>query len=401
MHDYVAVESTGRYRLAVVATHPIQYQTPLWRALASSDTVSLKVFYASSAGAAEYYDSEFHARLAWDIPLLYGYPYQINRSLRLPFFESSATNRLPLGLFDELSKTTYDAVLVSGYATPAAWSAIVAARRTGTPIIMRGETHRRLPRRRLFGAAKRVFLPRLLRSVAGFLAIGQWNRDYWLSLGVPEKQIEMAYYAVDNDYFAERVTATEAASRNLRRALGVSDATTVFVFCGKLIPRKGLEDLIAGVVSLRERHVDCALLVIGAGPLRPPLEQLAARAKGSIRFVGFVNQADLPMHYAAADVCVVPSLQEAWGLVANEAMACGLPCILSDAVGAGPDLVVGRDTGLLFRAGDREDLERVLELATNRDLRMHWRGNIARVLEQHSYAQNIGALSRLLERVTR
>ena len=97
-------------------------------------------------------------------------------------------------------------------------------------------------------------------------------------------------------------------------------------------------------------------MIVGEGPLRSELETLAEPAVDRIHFAGFRNQSELPAYYAASDVLVLPSEAETWGLVTNEAMACGLACIVSDAAGCGPDLIVEGKTGYRYPPGEIQTL---------------------------------------------
>jgi glycosyltransferase involved in cell wall biosynthesis len=114
--------------------------------------------------------------------------------------------------------------------------------------------------------------------------------------------------------------------------------------------------------------------MVGSGPLESELRAL--QEAGRIRrlhWAGFVNQGDLPHYYSAADILVLPSVIEMWGLVVNEAFACGTPCIVSDAVGSGPDLVEGFDAGLVFATGDVSALRQCMQEALDSERRLKWK----------------------------
>ena len=103
-------------------------------------------------------------------------------------------------------------------------------------------------------------------------------------------------------------------------------------------------------------HLDYTLLVVGDGALRANCEEFASRERLNVKFVGFLNQTQIPDAYSIADCLILPSERETWGMVVNEAMACGTPAIVSDQVGCAPDLVENGKTGYTYTKGDIADL---------------------------------------------
>ena len=195
---------------------------------------------------------------------------------------------------------------------------------------------------------KGIVLRRLLARVDGVLAVGTWNKEYWQSYGVLEEAIETALFAVDNAFFASKSNEQGEKTRILRAGWGVPEDGTVILYCAKLIPVKGPEVLFRAFAMLGQPKAH--LVVVGTGALEASLKSLQRELSVErVHWEGFVNQSALPAYYGAADVLVVPSRHEPWGLVVNEAMACGTPCIVSDVVGAGPDLIQGKDTGTILR----------------------------------------------------
>ena len=125
------------------------------------------------------------------------------------------------------------------------------------------------------------------------------------------------------------------------------------MFAGKFIKKKRPLDFVQAIAQQASGIDSIQGLMVGDGPLRAHCEQIIAHLKVPIRFTGFLNQSAIAGAYAAADALVLPSDGgETWGLVVNEAMACGLPCIVSDKVGCGPDLIAGNETGIVYPVGD-------------------------------------------------
>ena len=182
--------------------------------------------------------------------------------------------------------------------------------------------------------------------------------EYLKSLGLPGNRVFLVPTAVDNDWWTEQ--ATKADRGATRAAWNVPCEGTVALFCAKLQPWKGPMDLLEAFA--RAKIPNSYLVFAGDGPERSNLERKAAElgVVDRVRFLGFVNQSQLPSAYCAADLFVLPSLFEPFGLVVNEAMLCGLPVAVSDRVGARFDLVRADENGYLFPAGDVEALAAVL-----------------------------------------
>ena len=135
--------------------------------------------------------------------------------------------------------------------------------------------------------------------------------------------------------------------------MGLTPDQTVFLFAGKFIAKKRPVDFVRAIERAHAQQPRVAGLMVGDGPQRSICEQLVAERQLPIRFAGFLNQSEIVQAYLAADTLVLPSDgAETWGVVVNEAMTCGRPCVVSDHVGCGPDLVVPGQTGFVFPLGD-------------------------------------------------
>jgi glycosyltransferase involved in cell wall biosynthesis len=387
------------YRLAALATHPIQYQAPLWRAIAGDPRFALKVFYTDRHGAEERLDPGFGVCFAWDVPLLDGYEHEFLCARRVPGLRGPR-GLWPLGLTQRLGTGSFEALLVHGYATATAWAGLRAAFATKTPVILRGESHLRARRTAPRRILKEALLRPLLRRVAGVLAIGAWNREYWQALGVREARMRTALYTVDVEFFRARAVAEAERARALRAAWLRGEDGIVFLFAGKLIPVKGPDLLLEAFARLAGAGQGplAVLVFAGDGVLREPLRQRAA-ALGlgpRVHFTGVLGQQDLPAHYAAADCLVLPSLFEPWGLVVNEALACGTPCIVSDAAGVAGDLVRPDVNGRVFSAGRVEGLGEAMAAVLDPATRSSWRRGAREPDDRATVAANREEMAQLL-----
>jgi glycosyltransferase involved in cell wall biosynthesis len=218
---------------------------------------------------------------------------------------------------------------------------------------------RRGGRSRLQRLARDLYLRWFYRHVDAFCYIGAEARQHLCRLGIPETRMFFAPYSVDTALFeAQRLAHSRSAAR---RALGIAEDQLVLLFSGKLIPRKAPLLFVEAVRRLRgSQHV--VVVIVGDGELRPAVTEAGTSVLGDrLRLAGFVNQSQLGGYYAAADVFVLPSHYETWGLVVNEAMQFGLPAVVSSAVGCRRDLVLEGRTGMVFEQGDAAALAACLQ----------------------------------------
>jgi glycosyltransferase involved in cell wall biosynthesis len=355
-------------RIAYFLTHPIQYQSPLIRHLRAGG-VDVHVVYGNDATARAYFDKGFGQQLAWDVPLLEGYPSTV-----LNAEDPKGSSKERLAHFERqisalLNQEPFDAVWVHGWAHPFTQAAWRQARSRKIPLMLRGETFLGCVRGgKLRRLAHKLIFSRKFREVSAFLAVGKLNAELYRAYGVEPQRIFRAAYVVDNAFFQKRCQEAAPNREKLRAELGIEPGRPVILFCAKLIDVKDPGTLIRAVGKLvnperQGNHIVTnaatapVLLMVGDGELRPALEKLAQEAApGLVKFLGFQNQTELPALYDLCDVFVLPSRFEPWGLVVNEVMNAGKPVIVSDQVGSGPDLVVSGVNGGVFRVGDVVDL---------------------------------------------
>jgi glycosyltransferase involved in cell wall biosynthesis len=371
--------------LAVIETHPIQYHAPVYRALQQQCNVPVTVIYGSDFSVAGYRDQEFGASFAWDTDLLAGYSSVFLSRVATGgarTFDAVSTR----GLRSALHRVNPDAIMVVGYSPRFHRVAWREARRTGRPVLFRGETSDDAHARGwLKTGLRRAVLGLAYRSCEHLLYIGVRSREHFERLGVPADRLVFSPYCVDTTAFEIDEAARARLRGETRRRLKLSDDRIVLLFSGKLSDRKGVDLLFDAARSLtgslRNR---VALLVVGDGERRASLEAVATKDPAiTAIFTGFQNQTQLSPFYHAADLLVLPSRQsETWGLVVNEALHHGLPCIVSDRVGCAPDLIRVGVTGTTCEAGSAASLGASIAAATalcgRPDVRARCRGLASR-----------------------
>jgi len=352
-----------RFRVLAIASHPVQYMAPLFRRMAEEPALDLEVAYCSLRGAAAAgYDPDFQTAVQWDVPLLDGYPW--TEVPNQGSGEESFWGLRNSGLRELIAARRFDAVLCYlGYRCASFWIARRAARAARAAFLFGTDAHSLAPRDAKGWKvwAKKLWWPLLFRQADQIFVPSSGTLQMMESLGIVRDRITLTPYAVDNDWWKARSAEVDRGS--VRAGWQVGPETPVILFCAKLASWKRPMDLL---LAFAEAAIPGAVLVYaGEGSERKRLEQAAARlgVQSSVRFLGFVNQSELPALYTAADVMALPSEYEPFAVVVNEAMCCGCPVIASDQVGATRDLVAPVRPEFVFPAGDVSALAKTLQLA--------------------------------------
>jgi len=356
------------YKLAIIASHPIQYHAPWYRMLASK--LDLHVYYAHRASGADQAAAGFDIPFEWDTPLLEGYPFTWlkNRAShpRLDRFFGCDTP----GIKEIIQGGNFDAVLAHGWNLLCYWQAANAAGRCGIPVLARGDSQLITPRNGLLRIAKELMYPLMLKKFDVFLSVGRRHSEYLRHYGVSTDRIFSVPHCVDNGFFRAAAEKARQMKVSPRSSFGLAEGGTVFLFAGKFILKKRPLDFLSALDALRQEGVLAQGLMIGDGPMRHILEKHVEEHQTPCLLGGFLNQREMGRAYAAADAMALPSDgRETWGLVVNEAMACGVPVIVSDQAGCAPDLVIDGRTGFTYPCGRTDELtQRMREIARNHDL---------------------------------
>jgi glycosyltransferase involved in cell wall biosynthesis len=328
--------------------------------------VPVTAIYASDFSVAGYHDREFATTFAWDTDLLSGYtPLFLSRVAEGGVCSGET---VPIrGLWRMLRDVAPQVVLMVGYSPRFHQLAFAQVLRLGCPILFRGETTDHAQRRGLLKAWGRDrSLQWLYRRCARLLYVGHRSYQHFIRLRCPPEKLLFSPYCVDHHSFRSDERARSQERPTFRQSLGIEDSQYILLFCGKLSLRKGPHLLLHALrrfpAALRDQ---CALIFVGDGAEQESLKQLAEDAPTlCVRFVGFQTQHQLSTYYHAADVLVLPSTEaETWGLVVNEALHHGLPCVVSEAVGCAPDLIARGKTGELCATGNSVDLAAAIQRA--------------------------------------
>ena len=375
-----ATDST-MLRIGVLTSHPIQYQAPWYRSLARH--CDLEVFFAHQPSREEQGEG-FDQAFAWDVDLLDGYSNQYLKNWakrpRTSHFGGCDTPEIAT----LIREGGFHAFIVNGWYLKSYWQAVIACRKSKVPVLVRGDSQLMTPRSKLKEWVKTVAYRQMLKRFDGFLTVGQRNEEYLRYYGVPESKFFRAPHFIDNSWFATRAEGDLDRTKALRAGWEASDRDLVVAFVGKFIREKRSSDILAAIARL-PASTGCRLVFIGSGELEQDMRRHAIELGITPCFLGFKNQSELPSHYAAVDVIVLPSSSETWGLVVNEAMACGTPVIVSESCGCAPDLVEPGVTGFTYPTGDVTALaEQLTRMATLKRSGHDWRPALKKKLESYS-----------------
>ena len=381
-------------RIAVVVSHPVQYYVPLYRRMTARPDVELRVFYTWHSGSGPVRDAGFGRDVEWDIPLRTGYDWELVENVARDPGTHHFFGLINPGLVGRVLSWRPDMVHLTGYNFWSHLTGMIGFRRAGIPVLFRGDSH-------LLGKEP-LWRRTLKRAVLGwvygvpdfFLSVGKANREYWRYFGVPEERICFCPHSVDVERFSEPDDEWEREALEWKRQMGISDGDLVLLFAGKLMSGKRPLELLAAVQDLE----GVVLVMVGEGELEAPVRAEMENCPARYRWLPFQNQSRMPVVYRLGDVMVLPSAGESWGLAVNEALACGRPVLVSDAVGCAQDLVVEGVTGVVFERENWVQLRsRVEELRAGRWV---WdRAEIRRRAKSYSIEATEGALMAVARKV--
>lgn len=319
-------------RVLIVASHPVPYIIPLFR-LMEAQGWDFQVAYCSLEGVEAYDDPDFGQAIAWDIPLLEGYPWT-----HLP----NRSRQPGLGRFWGLLNpqlwslvAEFDVVIVyTGYVYASFWLTALSAKWHRKGFIFSTDTSRFDSRRgrNWKRSLKQWLLPRIYQLGDMILVSTHFGKTVLAELGMPRDRVQVTPFVADNDWWLQQSQQVDRAA--VRQTWSIPLAAPVVVFCAKLQPWKRPQDVLQAfaMAAVPESY----LLYVGDGVLRSQLEtQTQTLELGDrVRFLGFLNQSQLPAVYTAADVLCLSSEYEPFGVVVNEAMLCECAVVVSDRVGA-------------------------------------------------------------------
>ena len=360
-------------KLAIVVSHPIQHFAPFYRALAEHPEIALTVIFCSRIGLSSYFDEAMNTKISWSMDLVGGYDH-----LFLPEAERiSSTRRRQINnpsVTRSLRAIDPSAVILHGYGHPTMRRALRWCRRGRKPALLFSDSSLRYKRSAIRRIVKGIVLRRMYRQFSAFLAISDANKAYHQHYGASENCISKVPFPIDEKSFLAARSRKQHLRAAVRERHDIQPDQTVLLSVGKIIDYKRIDDIIETARLAKAQLSDCPVvfLIVGDGPDRQRMMEIADRESLPMRFAGFINVDELPDYYAAADILLHACGIESFGLVVSEACAMGLPLILPKEVGAvGPNSPAqpGRNA-LVFEAGNTSQMfSRICELIADGEKR--------------------------------
>jgi glycosyltransferase involved in cell wall biosynthesis len=347
----MAAES--KTRVTVVSPEPTPYRAPLFDALAARPEIDLTVIYAAQTVAARTWNVELHHRAIF------------LRGVRVPGASRILRHDYPItpGVFRALSDARPDCVVSGSWSTFAPQAAIAWARWHRVPYLLIVESHDEGPRPRWREAVKGAVVPPIVRAAAGVLVTGTLARRSMLARGARPERVRVFANTIDVAAWQVEAARLRESREELRAGLGIGPEEVAVLCVARRAPEKGLDTLESAV---REAAAAFRLVVVSDLPHERVIEA-----------------------YVAADVFALLSRHEPWGVVVNEAAACGLPLVLSDRVGAAPDLLRDGENGFLVPADDVGAAAAALRKLADADLRHRMGERSAEIARDWGYGPSI------------
>ncbi|MBJ7879157.1 glycosyltransferase family 4 protein [Gelidibacter salicanalis] len=359
-------------KLAIISTHPIQYNAPWFKLMATRGNVELKVFYTWSQAADTVKDKTFGQDIKWDIPLLEGYDYEFVENVSKKPGSHHFFGIDNPALITQVKAFTPDALLCFGWSFKSHFKAMRYFHGK-IPVWFRGDSTLLDETGGIKTSLRRLILKTVYRYVDKAFYVGQANKAYFLKHGLKEHQLVYAPHAVNNAHF-EDTDARNYEHRALqwKRELGIPEQQTTVIFAGKFEKKKQPDVLIDAIIAAnKNRQQPIALVMIGSGPMDQVIKEKAKR-QDNIWMLPFQNQTMMPLVYRLGSVFCLPSQGpgETWGLAMNEAMASSRPVIATDKVGGVKDMVLQDVNSYCFQHDQVSALVEILETLSSETLKV-------------------------------
>ncbi len=344
----------NRPKLKILIIHNIitPYRTYLFEALAADPNITLTVLYTNKS----YKERKWDANLSkiFDNRILRGYVIQLGH--------------IKIGINPEIIRYLIinkpDVIIIGGIAEITNQIALIISKIIRVPILLwsEGIGSSRTKLSRLLS----IYIDNLILCCDGVIVPGTASQDYHISIGVKKEIIFISPDIINNDFYYVNRPKNKHEKEILKEKMGFKEKN-IILFVGQLIPRKCPEILLeAFQIFNRENTI---LIFIGDGHLRPSLEKKVGSSKNII-FTGWISEEEKRDYYHSADLFILPTKEDVWGLVINEAMASGLPVITTRLAGASFDMIEDDKNGFVMSRPDLHQLINILRYMFNNSDRL-------------------------------
>jgi glycosyltransferase involved in cell wall biosynthesis len=387
----------NKYKLAIYALHPIMYQVPIFKELKKvldNGNLNVKsvVLFGDDLSLKNTYSKAFQTSFSYGNWLIEGYTHKLlknyTKDSRGGFF-----SRINFGIFKELRKEKYDAILIHGYESLTAWLTMAGAKLTGTKIIWRGEAVLRGIEggNSIKQVLKRFVLRKFFNSCDAIMFSCTGNKEYLKFYAVGDNKLFSIPCAVNNEFFQKERDKYIHEVNNIKNELGIDKDNLVILFSARFTSRKRPLDLLNALTKIDSSKI--TVLFVGDGPERKYMEEFAQENNINVIFTGFVNQTEISKYYSVSDLDIVISDYDPSPKAMNEAMNFRLPIIVSSVVGTAYDLVKDGESGFIVKVGDINAIaEKINYLNKNREKLIEMGNKSFDIVQNWSYKEDVDGI---------
>lgn len=377
-------------KVAIVTTHPIQYHAPLFAYLSEHNNYSLKVFYTIGISSTVEYDLDFGIYRSWNIDLLSGYDYEFLKNISSAPSSTAFFGVINPDLIKKLKAYNPDKILVFGW-KHLSHLMVMRSFKAKKTIIFRGDSttlddDRKTP---FENWVRYKILNWVYRHVDYVISPGKASDKYFQKSGVSLTKLVRVPHVIDNDRFSSINEEENIALERLKMRFGKKADDVFFLFAGKFYEKKNIALLIDAFLTLAKECNHVYLFLVGSGKLeasiREKIQSLETSVSKRIQLLPFQDQEQMKLIYRFADVFILPSLSETWGLSVNESLASGTPVVTSDKCGSSFDLVEEGLNGFVFQSDNSGDLYLKMRQCCNKDIRERLAKGTRMGIEKFSY----------------
>ena len=386
-------------KLVIIAPHPVQYHTPLFKEVEKLHNIESMVLYCDDIGVKPIYVDEFKTTIKWDVPLLDGYKYKFLRNYSRKVVNGFFSCINP-ALLSEIFKNKYDVVLIQGYDNLSCWLALFAAKLTGAKVIWRGESTLKGNEDSSFWKKflKKIVLSRFFNVCDAVMYSCSGNKDYLQFYGVPESKLFPIPCAVDNEFFQSERRKYLGKENKIRKGLGIGEDDFVILFVARITENKRPMDLVKAIETIKEKNI--TILFVGDGIEREIVEKYCKVNNVKAKFVGFKNQTEISKYYSIGNLFVLISGYDNSPKAMNEAMNFEIPVICTKRAGTAYDLVKESENGFLVETGDIAAIaEKIAYLNQNRCLAREMGKKSWEIVKSWNFRENARSIEKVVQSV--
>lgn len=366
---------TKKIKVAIITNIPTPYRNKQWEYYSKCKYLDITVFYCAKI------ENDRH----WEVDSSKGIKEVFLKGLTYKNYHFNP------GILKVILQN-YDIFFVGGYGYPSVIMAIAALKLLRKPwvMIIDGISPLNLKKSNLtVDLIKKYFI----NGAKAYFANGTVSFEYLRNYNVPAEKIFNQYMTVDVDYYIQKESISSKVRNEIRNELGISDSSTVIMYSGRLVEKKGIQDLINATRKLLKDNLDIFTLIVGEGDFKEELKIKSEDITSNLHFSGHINPDQLYKYYYASDIFILPTYDDPWGLVVNEAISCGLPVIVTNAAGCSLDLV--KNNGIVIKKRDLTELTSAIEnLIENKEFYVK---NSLKIRDKWSYKNSLKSFCNLIK----